>query len=64
MGVNEYILDQRIQKARYLIRQGGLSFAEIAYQTGFSSPSYFSTSFKKITGETPKAYKDKFGAIK
>ncbi|MBO9592796.1 MAG: substrate-binding domain-containing protein [Niabella sp.] len=63
MGVNEYILNQRIQKARYLIRQGGLSFAEIAYQTGFSSPSYFSTSFKKITGETPKAYKDQFGSI-
>lgn len=64
VSVNEYILNQRIQKAQYLIRQGGLSFAEIAYQTGFSSPSYFSTSFKKITGETPKAYKDKFGIVK
>ncbi|MCF3108839.1 substrate-binding domain-containing protein [Niabella sp. CC-SYL272] len=63
-GIHEYILNQRIQKAQYLIRQGTLSFAEIAYQTGFSSPSYFSTSFKKITGVTPKAYKDQFGSTK
>ena len=63
VSINEYILDQRIQRARYLIQQGGLSFAEIAYKTGFSSPSYFSTAFKKNTGTTPKAYRDQFGMM-
>jgi signal transduction histidine kinase/DNA-binding response OmpR family regulator len=62
VSITEYILLQRVQKAKYLIQHDNLSFAEIAYETGFSTPSYFSTSFKKITGMTPKAYKEKYGA--
>lgn len=62
VSITEYILLQRVQKAKYLIQYDNLSFAEIAYETGFSTPSYFSTSFKKITGMTPKAYKEKYGA--
>ncbi|MEC5145032.1 substrate-binding domain-containing protein [Chitinophaga sp. 212800010-3] len=62
VSITEYILLQRVQKAKYLIQHQDLSFAEIAYETGFSTPSYFSTSFKKITGMTPKAYKEKYGA--
>ncbi len=42
----------------------GFPFAEMVYQAGFSSPSYFSISFKKYTGETPRAYKDKLGSMK
>ncbi|WP_343671025.1 substrate-binding domain-containing protein [Chitinophaga sp.] len=62
VSITEYILIQRVQKAKYLIQHHDLSFAEIAYETGFATPSYFSTSFKKITGVTPKAYKEKYGA--
>ncbi|MBO9619224.1 MAG: substrate-binding domain-containing protein [Niabella sp.] len=62
VSINEYILNLRIQKAKYLIQHQDLSFAEVAFQTGFSTASYFSTSFKKITGETPKAYKEKYGS--
>ncbi|NLR67522.1 substrate-binding domain-containing protein [Chitinophaga varians] len=61
VSITEYILLRRVQKAKYLIQHEDLSFAEIAYETGFSTPSYFSTSFKKITGITPKAYKEKYG---
>lgn len=61
VNINEYILNKRIQKAKYLIRHEELSLSEIAYQCGFSSPSYFSTAFKKVTGETPKAYKQAGG---
>lgn len=62
VSITEYILLQRVHKAKYLIQYDNLSFAEIAYETGFSTRSYFSTSFKKITGMTPKAYKEKYGA--
>ncbi len=57
VNINEYILNKRIQKAKYLIRYENLSLSEVAYQCGFSTPSYFSTAFKKATGETPKIYK-------
>lgn len=57
VNINEYILNKRIQKAKYLIRYEKLSLSEVAYQCGFSTPSYFSTAFKRVTGETPKIYK-------
>lgn len=58
-NINEYILSKRIQKAKHLIRHNDFSLAEIAYQCGFNSPSYFSTAFKKLVGKTPKEFKDK-----
>lgn len=58
-NINEFILGKRIQRARYLIRHKDYSLSEIAYQCGFASPSYFSTAFKKLVGETPKLYKEK-----
>lgn len=60
-GINEYILQQRIQKAKQLLQNENLSLAEVAAKTGFSTPSYFSACFKKATGTTPKAYKTRFG---
>ena len=35
---------------------GEFTIAEIAYQTGFNDPKYFSRSFKKHTGKTPSEY--------
>ncbi|MSH99526.1 AraC family transcriptional regulator, partial [Escherichia coli] len=32
---------------------------EIAEKTGFSSSRYFSTMFKRYTGETPTQYREK-----
>lgn len=52
----ELIMRIRIEKACELIRDGGLSLSEIAERTGFSSPSYFSTCFKKATGKSPREY--------
>ena len=46
----------RLDKATELIRDGSLTFAEIAERTGFNSASYFSSCFKKATGLTPKEY--------
>lgn len=60
ISINEFILTVRIQRAKHYLQNEDLSIAEIAYKTGFSTPSYFSTAFKKITGETPRAFKEKF----
>ncbi|HET7899170.1 MAG TPA: ATP-binding protein, partial [Flavisolibacter sp.] len=59
VNVNDYILNIRLQKAKYLLQHEELSISEIAYKVGFSSPAYFSTVFKSKFGVTPKAFKGK-----
>ncbi len=56
-NVNEYILTVRLQRAKYLLQHEDLSVAEVAYQTGFASPAYFSTVFKNHEGISPSAFK-------
>lgn len=60
ISINDYILKMRMQRAKHYLQNEDLSVSEIAYKTGFSTPSYFSTAFKKITNETPTAYKERF----
>ena len=59
MGANEYISKLRIEKAITLISGTDMPFSEIAEKTGFTTPSYFSTTFKQYTGETPSQYKER-----
>ncbi|SIO36900.1 substrate-binding domain-containing protein [Chitinophaga niabensis] len=58
-NINEYILNTRLQKARYFLQHEDISVAEVAYRTGFSSPAYFSTVFKYKLGVSPTAFKGK-----
>ncbi|MCB0628608.1 MAG: AraC family transcriptional regulator [Lewinella sp.] len=52
-------------KANFLSKSASVAvvcpniFAEIAFQTGFSSPSYFSKCFKKEFGLSPSVFKEK-----
>jgi signal transduction histidine kinase/DNA-binding response OmpR family regulator len=56
-GVTEYIQTVRLTKARQLLLQEGSTVADVAYQTGFSSPSYFSTAFKGKYQVAPSEFK-------
>ena len=56
-GVTDYIQRLRLTKARTLLLQEGSTIAEIAYLTGFSSPSYFSTAFKAKYQVSPSEFK-------
>ncbi len=51
-----YLTALRISEAKRLIRQGHLSFTQIAEQVGYESIYYFSAIFKKQTGMTPSEY--------
>lgn len=57
-NVNDYILDVRMQKAKYLLLNEDLTISEISYKVGFASQAYFSTVFKSKVGVTPKAFKE------
>jgi signal transduction histidine kinase/CheY-like chemotaxis protein/AraC-like DNA-binding protein/ABC-type xylose transport system substrate-binding protein len=56
-NINEYILNARLQKAKYYLQHENLTIAEVSYKTGFSSPAYFSTVFKSKLGVTPNAFR-------
>ncbi|WP_372644879.1 AraC family transcriptional regulator [Ancylomarina sp.] len=53
----EFLNEMRINYAKKLLVEGKLSVAQIAYECGFNSPSYFNKQFKSYTGQTPKESK-------
>jgi signal transduction histidine kinase/AraC-like DNA-binding protein len=53
-SVNDFILNKRLTKARHMLADEDATIAEVAYEVGFSSPSYFSTAFKRRFGLSPK----------
>lgn len=55
-----YLLEKRILHSKELLKTSDFSITHIAHATGFSSANYFSQSFKKYTGITPKAYRQKY----
>lgn len=60
MGVSphQFVLQQRIDRAKQLLQQKDLAIADIAFSCGFKSQSHFTTLFRKFTGVTPKAFRD------
>lgn len=52
-SVAQFIRMMRLEKAKELIVQGELNMTEITYATGFSSPSHFARTFKKVYGKAP-----------
>mgnify|MGYP003296011420 CR=1 FL=1 len=54
---NEYLNYIRIYKAKRMLVDSEKNISEIAYDIGFSTPSYFINCFRAQTGITPMAYK-------
>lgn len=55
-GIMEHFLRLRIDTAKQLIREGEMNFTEISEYLCFSSPQYFSSAFKRISGMSPSEY--------
>ena len=53
-----FILEKRIERAQYLIITTNIQYGEIARLTGFENQQYFSRIFRKITGLSPKEYRN------
>ena len=62
-SVNDYIAARRLRKAAVLLQQGE-AINSVAYQTGFSSPAYFSTAFKNKYGASPSSFKKNVAAAR
>lgn len=57
--VNDFIRNERINRAEMLLKTTDLNISEIVYTIGFSSRSYFSKIFKERYNCSPVEYKSK-----
>ena len=48
-----FIRKVRLQKAKTLLQNSEFTVSEVAYQTGFNSPGWFSRAFKEEFGYSP-----------
>jgi AraC family transcriptional regulator len=55
---HRYVLQVRIDRAKTLLRDPMLSIGEVALQTGFATPSHFSTTFRRMTRTTPRSFRE------
>jgi AraC family transcriptional regulator, transcriptional activator of pobA len=54
-----FLQEQRIEQAKNYLIHTSYSISEIAYHLNFEYPNYFARLFKKITGVTPTAFRNK-----
>ena len=55
----EYLTKVRIERAKLLLKTTNMKSADIADETGFNDPHYFSYIFKKNTGFSPREFRIK-----
>ena len=54
LSLREYVINQKMQEARALIRSTGLPVSFVAAKVGYSNFSHFSNSYKRQFGVTPQ----------
>jgi len=58
---NDYLLRARVERARVLMADPRRSVTEVALAVGLGSSQYFSTVFRRYTGQTPGAFRRSLG---
>lgn len=54
----QYVLDQRMERARSLLKTSNLSIAEIGVRVGFDYSSHFTRAFGRAVGTTPSTFRN------
>ncbi len=54
---HRFVIHRRIDRAAALLADGALSIRAIARSVGFRTASHFTTTFRRVTGVTPSAYR-------
>ncbi len=57
MSPHEFLQRERLERARRLLENTGLSIEAVARQTGFSGASPFTRAFRQFAGMTPATYR-------
>lgn len=58
INLNEFIMQEKIEEAKRLLRYSDKTSLAISSYLGFASQSHFSKVFKKFTGKTPNEYRE------
>jgi AraC family transcriptional regulator len=53
---HQYLIQQRVERAKQLLKQGAMTIAEVAIACGFTHQSHLQRHFKRLTGMTPKTW--------
>lgn len=56
--IEKYFINQKIERVKELLMYDELSLTEIAFQLNYSSTAHLSNQFKKITGFSPRYFKE------
>ncbi|AGY59661.1 AraC family transcriptional regulator [Gloeobacter kilaueensis] len=51
---HQYVIQQRVEQAKWMLTKTDLAIPDVALQVGFSSQSHMTQQFKRLTGMTPK----------
>ena len=62
--LSDYIMNRRIEDAKFLLCHTTTPISEIANHYQFSSQSHFTQRFSKLTGMTPLAFRKSLGGVK
>lgn len=54
---HQFVLRQRIEAARHLLKETNMSLAQVALEVGFPQQSHFTQAFKRHVGTTPLVYR-------
>jgi AraC-like DNA-binding protein len=55
-----YLTERRIERAQDLLRATNLTVTEVCHAVGFSSLGSFSSSFRRIVGESPSGFQRRY----
>lgn len=61
--LSQFILETKMEKARELVCESSMKFGEIADALGYANQNYFTRLFTKHFGESPRAYRNKYGSL-
>ncbi len=57
--LKQYILEEKVSLIKNMLTYSSYSYIQIASYLGFSSQSHMGQEFKKVTGLTPRAFREK-----
>lgn len=57
MTPHAYLIQQRVERSKQLLRRNELTINEIAIDCGFANPSHFAKWFRRHTGLSPKQFR-------
>ena len=58
LAPHRYVLLRRVERAKCLLRETDLPITEIAHRVGYSNQSNFSVVFHRITGRSPRRFRN------